>query len=71
MFGSSLLLLLNAFDFMQIILWSPYGIGQAIIFLSCGFYLSFFLSFYLSSFPCLISAVTDWMSTILPHVMWL
>ena len=41
-------------------------IGQTIIFLPCGFYLlssSFF-------FPRLISAVGDWMSTILPHVVW-
>jgi len=30
-------------------LWSPYGIGQAIIFLPCGFFLSsFFLLFYSS-----------------------
>ena len=44
--------------------------GQAIIFLSCGFYLlssSFFLS---SFFPSLISAVGDWMSTILPYMVW-
>jgi len=35
------------------LLWPPYGIGQAIIFLPCGF-------FYLSSFfHCLISAVGD------------
>jgi len=39
--------------------------GQAIIFCSCGFYL--LLS---SFFPCLISAVRDWMPTILPHMMW-
>jgi len=25
-------------------LWSPYGIGQTIIFLPCGYYLSFFFS---------------------------
>jgi len=32
--------------------WPPYGIGQAIIFLSCGFFLSFFfLSFFLFSSP--------------------
>jgi len=43
-------------------LWSPYGIGQTIIFLSCGFFQSFF--------PRLISAVGDWMSTILPHMVW-
>jgi len=38
-------------------------IGQTIIFLPCGFYL-------LSFFPRLISAVGDWMSTILPHMVW-
>ena len=27
--------------------------------------------FYLFFIPRLISAVTDWMSTILPHMMWL
>jgi len=26
--------------------------------------------FYLSSFPRLISAVADWMSAILPHMVW-
>ena len=46
-------------------LWSPYGIGQTIIFSSCFFLLS---SSFL--FPRLISAVGDWMSTILPHMMW-
>jgi len=49
------------------LLWPPYGIGQAIIFLPCGFFLSFF---YLSFFPRLISAVADRMSTILPHMVW-
>jgi len=30
-----------------------------------------FLSFYLSTFfPRLISAAVDWMSAILPHMMW-
>jgi len=29
-----------------------------------------FLSFFLSFFPRLISAVADWMSTILPHMVW-
>ena len=37
-------------------------IGQTIIFSSCFFFLSF---------PRLISAVGDWMSTILPHMVWL
>jgi len=44
-------------------LWSPYRI----IFLPCGF---FFLSFFLSFFPRLISAVADWMTAILPHMVW-
>ena len=29
-------------------LWPPYGIGQAIIFLPCGFFLSFFFLFFLA-----------------------
>jgi len=51
-------------------LWSPYVIGQTIIFSCCGlFFLSFFLSFFLF-FPRLISAVGDWMFTILWHMVW-
>jgi len=46
-------------------LWSPYVIGQTIIFLPCDFYL-----LLLSFFPRLISAAVDWMSTILPHMVW-
>jgi len=38
------------------LLWPPHGIGQAIIFLPCGFYLSFF---FLSFLPHLISAAGD------------
>ena len=36
----------------------------------CGHYIfaTWFLSFFF--FPCLISAVGDWMSTILPHMVW-
>ena len=37
----------------------------AIIFLPRGFYLSIYLFF-----PRLISAATDWMSTILLHMVW-
>jgi len=44
-------------------LWSPYVIGQTIIFSSCFFFLSSF-------FPHLISAVGDWMFTILWHMVW-
>jgi len=48
----------------QWLLWSPYGIGQTIKFLPCGFF------FLLSFFPRLISAAADWMSAILPHMVW-
>jgi len=48
-------------------LWSPYGIGQTIIF--CPVISIFFLvlSFF---FPRLMSALGDWMSTMLPHMVW-
>jgi len=41
-------------------LWSPYGIGRPYIFSCCGLFF----------FPRLISAATDWMSAILPHMVW-
>jgi len=44
-------------------LWSPYVIGRPYIFSCCG--LSFLLFF-----PRLISAAADWMSAILPHMVW-
>jgi len=47
-----------------VFLWSPYRIEQTIIFSSCGFF------FLLLFFPRLISAVADWMSAILPHMVW-
>jgi len=53
--------------FWKLLLWLPYGIGQAIIFLPCGFFLLLIL---LSFFPRLISAAADWMSTILLHMVW-
>jgi len=46
-------------------LWPPCVADADIIFLPCGFF--FFLS---SFFPRLISTVADWMSTILPHMVW-
>ena len=68
--------------------WSPYGIGQTIMFLSCFFllmvalcnradhyifilFLSFFFLLLSSFFPRLISAVREWMFTILWHMVWL
>ena len=49
------------------LLWPPYVIGHAIIFSPVVFsmYLSIGLYLSSSSFPRLISAVADWMSTIL------
>ena len=47
------------------LLWPSCGIGQAIIFSSCGFF--FFLSFFFLFFPRIISAIGDWMSIILPQ----
>jgi len=50
------------------LLWSPHVIGQTIIFSSS----SYFFLLLLFIFPRLISAVGDWMSTILPfpHMVW-
>jgi len=47
-------------------LWSPYGIGQTIYILMLWFVFLLLLFF----FPRLISAVADWMSAILPHMVW-
>jgi len=49
-------------------LWSPYEIGQTIN----PLYFHRVVSFYvlLSFFPCLISAATHWMSTVLQHMVW-
>ena len=52
---------------LVLFLWSPYVIGQTIIFSSCFF---FFLSSSFFFFPRLISAVGDWMFTILWHMVW-
>ena len=63
----------------------PYGIGQTIIFSSCRLFMVALRNradhiyfhpvvcsiFLLSSFvPCLISTAADWMSAILPHMVW-
>ena len=60
----ALIQILESFSLTDIYLWSPYVIGQTIILLPCDFFLSIFF------FPCLISAVGDWMSTILLHMVW-
>jgi len=46
----------------------PAWLGHTIIFSPCGFIFSFFLSIFFS--PRLISAVADWMSAILLHMVW-
>ena len=45
------------------LLWPPCVADAEIIFLSPFFFLSSF-------FPRLISTVADWMSTILPYIVW-
>jgi len=51
--------------YMVVYLWSPIVMGRPLYFTPV---VSVFL---LSSFfPRLISAVGDWMSTVLPHMMW-
>ena len=47
------------------LLWPPCIADADIMFYRCGFF------FLLLFFSCVFSAVTDWMSTILPHMMWL
>jgi len=47
-------------------LWPPYATGHVIIFLPCGSSSIFFLSIF---FHRLISAVTDWISAILPQMV--
>jgi len=50
------------------LLWPPYVIGGALYFCPVIYiYLSLFL---LTFFPRLVSAVGDWMSTILAHMVW-
>ena len=46
-------------SFLLYLLWPPYGIGLAIIFLPCDFYLSSSLCFYLFSSPNLSSRRLD------------
>jgi len=52
-------------NFLNRLLWSPYVIGQTIIFLPCSFFFSFLLLLF---FPRLISAAVDRMSAILLHM---
>jgi len=49
------------------LLWPPCVADADIIIFAPWFLLS---SFYLFVFPRLISAVADWMSAILPHIVW-
>jgi len=49
----------------QSFLWPPFVADADIISLSCFFFLLYF-----SFFPRLISAVADWMFTLLLHMVW-
>jgi len=55
---------LCAINFVMSFLWPPCVADADVIFLPCDFYL--LISFFI---PRLISAVADWMSTILRHMM--
>jgi len=61
-FGEQIVVFVTVISNISLLLWPPYGIGQAIIFLLCGF-------FCLSFFSRLISAAANWMSAILRHMM--
>jgi len=54
------------------ILFSCTSLVMAALRSRCGHYIfaMWFLSFYLSFFPRLMSAIADWMSAILPHMVW-
>ena len=55
----------NCYTMLKLV-WPPYGIGQTTICLLCGFFLLLSSIF----FPRLISEAADWMSTILPYMVW-
>ena len=71
-----ILLMLSVLQSYQLVVseWPTLGLFMAALRSRCGHYILalWFLSiFYLSFFiPRLISAVGDWMSTILPHMVW-
>jgi len=56
-------------SFFVCLLWSPYVIGQTIYYIFIPSFV-ILLSFFLSFFPRLISAVAEWMSAILAHMVW-
>jgi len=49
----------NGFGVLAALLWSPYGIGQTIIFSSCFFLLSFFFFFFFFSSPNIRGRILD------------
>jgi len=55
------------FAVVMVVLWNK---AHHYIFILWFLLLLLFLSIFLSFFPRLISAVTDWMSAIFPHMVW-
>jgi len=73
LYGGISVLLMDLFCFslhyfVVVLLWPPYVIGQAIIFLPCGFYLSFFLLLSFFSSPNLSGRRLDVYHTSTPGV---
>jgi len=60
---------LKALTIILLLIMAAHSNGHTIIFWPCGFFFLSSSSICLS-FPCLISAVADWVSTILLHMVW-
>ena len=54
-------------DFIPCYLWPPIVMGRPLYFCPVVSSVFFYLFIF---FPCLISAVADWMSTMLLHMVW-
>ena len=57
--------------FVMAAIWNRAGHYVLVLwFLSSSFFFALLLSFFFFFIPRLISAVADWMPTILPHMVW-
>ena len=58
-------IIFSSCGFFYLSSWPSIAMERSLYFIPCGFYL-----YSSSSFPRLIPAVADWMSTKLRHMMW-